>query len=148
MNLPLSIFIMLIGSFIIQYYLTSFIIANKISDIENGLGKIYLTLIISILMSFVFTIIYDIAERIISIKYYLFFIAIFFIILILYRNQVGINEKDYLKGMIEYRSAELLISSQYLRKAKDQDIKKYAKKIIKNNNKEIIEIKEIINELS
>ena len=53
-----------------------------------------------------------------------------------------------MKDMIEHNSMSILTSTEFLRKAKDQDIKKYAKKIIKNQNKEIDEMKEIVNELS
>jgi hypothetical protein len=147
MNLNLSIIIAFIGSFIIQYYIMSFIMVYRLNDFQTSIAKIYLSLLLSILISILQIVMYDISILAISLNYYIVFITAFIVILVLYKKQIGIREKDYLKEMIEYSSMTLLASSEFLRKAKDQDIKKYAKRIIKNQTKEIDEMKEIIAEL-
>ena len=148
MNLNLSIIIMFIGSFIIQYYIMSFIMVYRIVDIQNSVAKIYLSLLMSILNCILEIIMYDLTMVTLSVNYYTVFLTAFIVILVLYKKQIGIREKEFLKDMIEHNSMSILTSTEFLRKAKDQDIKKYAKKIIKNQNKEIDEMKEIVNELS
>lgn len=140
MNLIYSILVMFFGSFMIQYFVMSYIMTNSIKDIRDSIGKIYISLIMAILMSLLEIFMHDTYNMMFSFNYYIFFIITLLIIFILYKKQIGINSKNYLKEMIEHHSMALLTSNEILNKTKDEDVKKLANNIIDAQTKEIKEM--------
>jgi uncharacterized protein (DUF305 family) len=79
-----------------------------------------------------------------SLPYYLslgFALAIF---LYLYRNQLYINDKDYLDEMIEHHSMALLTSDQILEKTQSDRVRKLAENIVSTQKAEIKYMKQLV----
>jgi uncharacterized protein (DUF305 family) len=55
----------------------------------------------------------------------------------LYRNQVYIEDKDYLNEMIEHHSMAILTSEEILQKTSSERVKRLAENIISTQKKEI-----------
>ena len=64
------------------------------------------------------------------------------ITLFLSYNQVLINEKDYLRGMIEHHQMAILMSEKVLEKNPSKFTKELANNIIKGQKNEIDEMKD------
>lgn len=135
---------MFIASFIIQYFLMTPIMVNKYIYITNNIGKAYMSIIMALFMIFIEIIMHDHSYQVFSLYWYiglLIFIAIF---IYLYRNQVAINDKQYLEGMIEHHSMALLTSEEILKKTDDYDIAKLAKNIIQTQSDELNTMKNLL----
>jgi len=65
----------------------------------------------------------------------------------LYRNQVAIDDKQYLNGMIEHHSMALLTSEEILKKTNNYNIAKLAKNIIQKQQDELREMKGLLGKL-
>jgi len=144
MKLTHTIIFMFIASFIIQYFLMTPIMVNKYIYVTNNIGKAYMSIIMALFMIFIEIIMHDHSYQVFSLYWYvslLIFIAIF---IYLYRNQVAINDKQYLEGMIEHHSMALLTSEEILKKTDDYDIAKLAKNIIQTQSDELNTMKNLL----
>jgi len=107
--------IMFIGSFLIQYYFMSSIMSNSFANITNSLGKLYLAIIMGLSMVIleIFMMQHgDIMPGLLVVLFFMLSITIY-----LYKNQVYIDENQYLNEMIEHHSMALLTSRKLLEKA-------------------------------
>ena len=59
MDLKQSLFIMISGSFIIQFFIMSALMTNKLLNIRSSVGKFYISAIMSLLMGFLELFMYD-----------------------------------------------------------------------------------------
>jgi uncharacterized protein YacL len=144
MELTNSLWFMMLGSFIIQISVMSLIMTNAINNITFSVGKFYISVIMSILMGLLEVVMFDVHMRTISIPYYL---ALFFILAIfvyLYRNQMYIDDKDYMSEMIEHHSMAILTSEEILQKTHSERVKKLAENIIISQEKEIEYMKQML----
>jgi hypothetical protein len=144
MELTNSLWFMMLGSFIIQISVMSLIMTNAINNITFSVGKFYISVIMSILMGLLEVVMFDVHMRTISIPYYL---ALFFILAIfvyLYRNQIYIDDKDYMSEMIEHHSMAILTSEEILQKTHSERVKKLAENIIITQEKEIEYMKQML----
>jgi hypothetical protein len=145
MKLIYSLWFMMMGSFIIQIIFMSGIMTNSYKNITFSLGKFYMSVIMALLMGLLEVLMYDNHMNTLSVYYYLslFFVLVTFIYL--YRNQVFIEDKDYLNEMIEHHSMALLTSEEILQKTNSERVKKLAENIISTQEKEIEYMKQLIN---
>jgi len=143
-NINYTLIAMFIESFILQYFIMSYIMVDKIKHIKNSTGKIYISLIMSILMCILELIMYDVHNMIFSKYYYVFFVSFLIITYLLYRFQFGINDKNYVKEMIEHHAMAILTSGEILKKTKDPKIKSLAENIIITQNKEIENMEQLL----
>ena len=124
---------MVIVRFVIQYYLMSYIMTNNTSNIKNSLGKFYLSTAMASLMG--------LTEMFIMGDQNMIILLILLVMLvgsvIMYRRQMYINEKEYLKEMIEHHSMALLTSKSIIEKTRDNQVKNLAQNIIKSQQSEI-----------
>jgi len=139
-----SITIMVIGSFLIQYYIMSFLMTNDKKNIKNSLGKFYISGIMGLLMGILEVAMSDLSMMKISFKYYIPLVLILGCFVVAYRNQFYILDNEYLKEMIEHHSMAIFTSSEILDKTSDYDVAKIAKNIIENQNDEIIRMNELL----
>jgi len=144
MDLQFSVTFMVIGSFIIQMIFMSFIMTNYPQNITFSTGKFYMSCIMGLLMGLLEVLMHDVYMITISIYYYLFFIFFLFIFVYLYRNQMYIEDKDYLNEMIEHHSMALLTSEEILQKQPSERVKKLAENIISTQEKEIEYMRQLI----
>ena len=94
--------IMFVGSFLIQYFLMSEIMVNSRINITNSYGKIYISTIMALSMIVLEYIGNDIRYKVFSFKAYILLSVLIGLFIYLYRNQVGISDKEYLEEMIEF----------------------------------------------
>ena len=135
-----SLFYMIALSFIIQYYLMSSIMTNSTKNITNSIGKLYLALIMGFSMGLLDCII-------MGDQNYLNYIVLFvllFVTIIMYRQQKGIDDKNYLNEMIEHHSMALLTSKAIVDKTKDNRVKNLAQNIIKSQQSEINYMRQLL----
>ena len=72
------------------------------------------------------------------------FLALF---VFLYRKQIGIDNKQYLEGMIEHHSMALLTSNRILEKTSNYNVAKLAKNILQKQQDEILEMQSVLQTL-
>lgn len=143
MKLINTILIMFIGSIIVHYFLMPPIMVNNYSNITNNIGKIYMTLIMVVFMILIEIMMHDYHYNIISTSWYIMLLSSLVIFIFLYRKQVGIDDKQYLRGMIEHHDMAIFTSKEILNKTDNYEIAKLAKNIISQQNDEI----KVMNEL-
>ena len=78
--------------------------------------------------------------------YYIPLFSSLILFLWLYKKQVGVDDTNYLNEMIEHHSMALLTSEEILKKTTNPQVKELAEKIIKTQNAEIQQMKNIGNE--
>jgi hypothetical protein len=135
---------MFIGNFLIQYYFMSAIMTNSLSNITNNYGKVYLSVIMGLFMLLLEVFMHDSSYHIFSFKYYSIFGVLLFLFIYLYRQQVRVNDKQYLEEMIEHHSMALLTSSKILEKTNNYYVAKLAKEIIEKQEDEIRQMKHLL----
>ena len=137
MELTYSLWFMMISSFIIQLIFMSSIMTDSYKNITFSIGKFYMAVIMAVLMGLTEVLMFDTHMKTVSGIYYLslFFVLVMFVYL--YRNQVYIEDKDYLNEMIEHHSMALLTSEEILQKTHSERVKKLAENIIVTQEKEI-----------
>ena len=143
MNLTYSLLFMMIGGFVIQIFLMSLIMTNSYKNITFSQGKFYLSVIMALLMGILEVLMYDVHMQIISLSY---FFSLFFalsIFIYLYRNQMYIDDTEYLKEMIEHHSMAILTSEEILQKTQSERVKKLAENIVDVQEKEIGYMKQL-----
>lgn len=144
MELTYSLWFMMICSFFIQILVMSSIMTNSYVNITFSMGKFYISVIMAVLMGLLEVLMYDLHMRVINLYYYLILFFILSIFIYLYRNQLYIEDKDYLKEMIEHHSMAILTSDEILQKTNSERVKKLAETILKTQEKEIEYMKQLI----
>ena len=146
MELTYSLWFMMISSFIIQFIFMSSIMTNSYQNITFSVGKFYLSVIMALLMGLIEVIMFDVHMKTISGIFYLSLIFLLVTFVYIYRSQVYIDDKEYLKEMIEHHSMALLTSEEILQNTHSERVKKLAENIISTQEKEIEYMRKLINE--
>lgn len=132
-----TLLIMFIGNFIIQYFLMPPIMVSNCNYITNNIGKAYIAIIMGIFMILLETMMHDHQYKTFSLKLYAGITSGLFLFIYLYRKQIAINDKQYLKSMIEHHSMGILTSEEILKKSENYNVIKIAKNIIQKQQHEI-----------
>jgi hypothetical protein len=117
---------------------------NSYKNITFSVGKFYMSVIMALLMGLLEVLMFDIHMRIISLYYYLILFFMLSIFIYLYRNQIYVEDKDYLTEMIEHHSMAVLTSDEILQKTKSERVKKLAESILTTQEKEIEYMRQLI----
>lgn len=133
--------IMFIVSFFIHYFFMSLLMADSIENIMNSIGKYYLAVIISITMLLTEIVMSNGKHSDMNIVMWSTMLVIF---IILYRNQVLVDDKQYLREMIEHHSMAILTSDEIRKKSKNRKILEISNRILKTQKHEINEMKELL----
>ena len=144
MELTYSLWFMMISSFIIQLIVMSSIMTDSYKNITFSIGKFYMAVIMAILMGLTEVLMFDTHMKTVSGIYYLSLFFVLVVFVYLYRNQVYIEDKDYLNEMIEHHSMALLTSEEILQKTHSERVKKLAENIIVTQEKEIEYMRQLI----
>ena len=147
MDLYYSLWAMMIGSFIIQFFFMSFIMTNSYKNITFSVGKFYMSCIMALIMGLLEVGMHDYYMSHLSLPYYLslgFALAVFGY---LYRNQMYITDKEYLNEMIEHHSMALLTSDEILEKTQSERVRKLAQNIASTQEAEIKYMKQLVETL-
>ena len=118
--------------------------ADSYKNITFSMSKTYMAMIMSLLNGVIVLIVYDINRKTISGYYYLTLLFLITILIYLYKNQEYINDKEYLKEMIENHSTALLTSEEILQKTNSERVKRFAENIIETRQKGIDYMNELI----
>jgi hypothetical protein len=145
MKLTNSMIIMFIGSFGIQYFLMPPIMVNNTLFITNNLGKAYLSVIMGLSMVLLEVMMHDHHYSVLSLNFYAILTVLLLLFVYLYRKQISIDDKQYLKGMIEHHSMALFTSEEILKKTDNYDIAKLAKNIKSQQTDELRVMEELLN---
>ena len=132
---------MFISMFIIQYVFMSYVMTNTPENITNSIGKIYMCTIMGLFM----VVAGVLMQHKFNIKQFIVFGGLLVGCIYLYKIQYGIDAKEYLKEMVEHHSMALLTSKAIIEKTKDNDVLKLAQRIIQTQEKEINEMRGLIN---
>jgi uncharacterized protein (DUF305 family) len=135
---------MFIGSFIVQYFLMPPIMVNKLTYITNNIGKAYLATIMALSMVIIEVMMHDHQYHVLSTNWYAILFALLALFTYLYRKQIAIDDKQYLKGMIEHHSMAILTSEEILKKTDKYEVAKLAKNIIQSQTDELITMNDLI----
>jgi hypothetical protein len=144
MELTYSLWFMMISSFIIQLIFMSSIMTDSYKNITFSIGKFYMAVIMAVLMGLTEVLMFDTHMKTVSGIYYLSLFFVLVVFVYLYRNQVYIEDKDYLNEMIEHHSMALLTSEEILQKTHSERVKKLAENIIVTQEKEIEYMRKLI----
>ena len=146
MDLYYSVWFMMIASFIIQFTIMGLIMSNNVTNITFSMGKFYMSIIMALLMGLLEVIMFDfhMYGRFVSITYYSSLGFSLVVFLYLYRNQIYIQDDDYLKEMIEHHSMALLTSEEILQKTQSDRVRKLAENIVSTQDKEINYMKQLL----
>lgn len=147
MKLTNSIIIMFIGSFIIQYFIMPPVMVNNTIYITNNIGKVYMATFMGLFMVLLQIMMHDHQYGVLSLNWYAILVALLALFVYLYRNQIAINDKQYLEGMIEHHSMALFTSDEILKKTDNYDIAKLAKNIKSQQTDELRIMNELLNKL-
>ena len=142
-----SIIIMFIGSFIIQYFIMPPVMVNNTIYITNNIGKVYMATFMGLFMVLLQIMMHDHQYGVLSLNWYAILVALLALFVYLYRNQIAINDKQYLEGMIEHHSMALFTSDEILKKTDNYDIAKLAKNIKSQQTDELRIMNELLNKL-
>lgn len=141
---------MMISSFVIQYIIMSWIMTNDIENIQHSLSKIYISTIMAIIMGILEVFMHSFMTMSMSkipfVYYYIPLFSSLILFLWLYKKQVGVDDVNYLNEMIEHHSMALLTSEEILKKTTNPQVKELAENIIKTQNAEIQQMKNIVDE--
>ncbi len=135
---------MFIISFIIQYFVMSYIMNYNFLYINNSLGKVYLSIIVGLLFVIYDIILYDYEHKTIHTTYYIISVLLTILTIFMYRNQIGINVKNYLYDIIEHNSILLQKSYEILDKTHDPELKELIKDMVIKGKQEIYKIDEVL----
>ena len=132
-----SMIFMFVGSFIVQYFIMPPIMVNKLTYVTNNIGKAYLATIMALFMVLIEVMMHDHQYHVLSVNSYSILFALLALLTYLYRNQIAVNDKQYLEGMIEHHSMAVFQSEEILKKTDNYKIAKLAKNIIQTQNDEL-----------
>jgi len=132
-HLHVNLVYMIIVSFVIQFYLMSYIMTNNTVNIKNSLSKFYISISMASMMGL--TEMFIMGDQNMLVLFIL--LGMLVASVIMYRRQMYINEKEYLNEMIEHHSMALLTSKSIIEKTNDNQVKNLAQNIIKSQQSEI-----------
>ena len=138
MKINQILLILFVGSFVTQYFLLPAIIVDNTKNITNSISKAYISIIFGLYIIILFTIIHDLQYKSCSYKHYTVMSSCLLLFIYLYRNQVYVNDSQYLEAIIENNGSVMRMSNEILKKSNDFNVIKLAKNIIQVQKDELI----------
>lgn len=144
----LDIIFIIILVFIVQYYIISMVKTNSLSNLTFSLNKIYLSLIMSFIISLCYVLLVDFKQGFITDSNYYIAIGICLGLgIYAYRNQYGITDFDWANSMIEIQSNGILISEKMANQNQNSSkCVEFAKYIVKAQEEQIDLLKQFSSE--
>lgn len=145
MKLLSSVLWMFIGSIIIGYCITSVVLVNSEKDIQNSLTKFYMAVHMALWMVIVEILMFSVMMKDYKMSLWIVPVAGLIVLFIyLLRDQIGVEDNNYLRAMIQHHSSAILTSKKILEKTTDENVKDLANQIIKSQEDEIIIMNNIL----
>ena len=130
---------MFIGMFLFQYFISSYIMSNSLENITNSTGKIYMCTIMGLFM-----VLLDMLMNKTHIQHIFIVLLLIFLTIYLYKIQFGVDDKNYIREMIEHHSMALLTSKKILEKTKNPAVINFATKIVVTQENEIEDMRYLL----
>ena len=130
---------MFIGMFLFQYFISSYIMSNSLENITNSMGKIYMCTIMGLFM-----VLLDMLMNKTHIQHIFIVLLLIFLTIYLYKIQFGVDDKNYIREMIEHHSMALLTSKKILEKTKNPAVINFATKIVVTQENEIEDMRYLL----
>lgn len=124
---------MFISMFLIQYFISSYIMTDHHENMTNSTGKIYMCIIMGLFMVLMDILLNDMFD----VKLFITITSLILFFIYLYRIQFAINDKNYIREMIEHHSMALLTTKNILEKTQNPAVNNLATKILLTQKKEI-----------
>jgi hypothetical protein len=123
-----------------------YIMTNEQKNIRFSRGKVYLSFIMAGLMGLIEVLMHDSHYHTFSTQYYIILGSVVVLFVYLYRNQVGIDDINFLNEMIEHHSMALLTTNKILEKTSDYKTKRIAMQIRNIQELDINDMNDILGE--
>lgn len=139
--------LMLIVSFIIMY-IVMFLNADKLSDIYFSLTRTYMTLLMTAPMALLMLALMPgmYASKKLNTAITIIAISVFTFALTALRSQAFISDIQYLRAMIPHHSSAIMTSKNA--NIKDPEVRRLSDSIIKSQEREIKQMKKILDRLN
>lgn len=138
MKSHLSMLYMFTSMFVVQYFFSSYIMTDRLENINNSTGKIYMCILMGLFMVLLDMLINQ------EYKHVAVVFGLIILFIYLYRTQFGVDDKNYLKEMIEHHSMALLTSNSILGKTKNPAVINFATKIATTQEQEIADMRYLL----
>ena len=132
-QLIMFIIMMLVGIFFNPMNILSY----RFSDLYFSLTLFYGGVLMASNMIWAHEIVHYLSNKNININMFLTGIVLSILVSLIMRNQVLVNDKQWLKRMISHHSTALTTSNKIYKRTKNEGVKKLAKEIIDTQEKEI-----------
>ena len=133
-----SMLYMFTSMFVVQYFFFSYIMTDRLENINNSTGKIYMCILMGLFMVLLDMLINQ------EYKHVAVVFGLIILFIYLYRTQFGVDDKNYLKEMIEHHSMALLTSKNILEKTKNPAVVNFATKILTTQEQEIADMQYLL----
>jgi hypothetical protein len=136
----------IIFSFVISYFISKALLLNDSNNTTTNLNKIYMALLMATFTGlFQSGIMLTKNRSVFNIALLIFFIIVSAILIICIKKQLGIDQEQFLLSMIEHHSTGIGMSEKAKEKVSDHRVKTLINNIIQNQEKEIADMKNILN---
>lgn len=130
-------------AFMIQYWVLSIVTSARP---QNTVGKFYLSVVTASIMGFLEVMIYDTYKSVVSLTYYLCFGFLIYVFLYMYKKQIGIDDADYLKQMLELHSCEMEMSLLAVDKTTNNQVKMVANNVVQRRKRDMDVIEKMLDD--
>ena len=127
---------MFIGMFLIQYIIMGFVMTDRLDNINHSTGKIYMGIIMGLFM----VLLDMLLGPMFNVQHFTMMFGLTLVFIYLYRIQFGVDDKNYIREMIEHHSMAILTSKNILEKTKNPAVINYATKILVSQENEIADM--------
>ena len=131
---------MFIGMFLIQYIIMGFIMTDRLDNINHSTGKIYMSIIMGLFM----VLLDMLLGPMFNVQHFTMMFGLTLVFIYLYRVQFGVDDKNYIREMIEHHSMALLTSKNILEKTKNPAVINFASKILVGQENEIADMRYLL----
>lgn len=99
--------------FVVQYFIMSWIMTNSPSNITTNLNKVYIGIIYSLMIAFIYVLLVDFKKgSLTDCNYYIGLGICIGTLTYAYKNQIGITDYDWANSMIEIQSNGIMLSQK------------------------------------
>ena len=131
---------MFIGMFLIQYIIMGFVMTDRLDNINHSTGKIYMGIIVGLFM----VLLDMLLGPMFNVQHFTMMFGLTLVFIYLYRVQFGVDDKNYIREMIEHHSMALLTSKNILEKTKNPAVINFATKILVGQENEIADMRYLL----
>jgi hypothetical protein len=132
-----------IVAFLIQYWVLSVITSNRP---QNTVGKFYLSMVSASIMGILEVMIYDTYKSVVSLFYYIVLGLSTYLFIYMFKSQMGIDDADYLKQMMESHSREMVLSQMAIEKTENNHVRTIANNIINRRKRDMDVIEKMLDD--